>query len=129
MWAEAPVHKTMDSYIQGDNVMRAAEFLLLLDNKAIQPQHHSYAFRWLQILRDQFELHYKRTRKEYWVLFNETTRPTLIAQSFERLQDATLRMSSLLTHEVKQQLFNYLSEPNAPLPTFLFKENEEEVTE
>lgn len=116
-------------HIRDDNIVRAAEFLLILDDKAIQLEHKPYAYRWFQALREQFDRHYSHTRKDYWVLFNEATRPTLIAQSFEHLRDYTLRVASLLNAEVQKELFKYLNDPNAPIPIFLFKENEEEVAE
>lgn len=105
-----------NEYIKDDNILRAANFILTLDSRAIQKIHQRYAHRWLDNLRKQYEWYYQRTRKEYLLKFNESTRSTLIEQSNERLQQQIIYLASILTFDMQQQLLNYLADPNADIP-------------
>jgi hypothetical protein len=106
-----------DEHIKGDNILRAVDFILSLDRSAIQKTHQPYAYRWLDNLKKQVEYYYKRTRKEYWVLFTETTRAVLAEQSRDRLQQQTIFVAGVLTSEFQQRLLDYLADPAATIPT------------
>jgi hypothetical protein len=109
-------------YIKDDNILRAANFILTLDSRAVQKIHQPGAYQWLDGFRKQLEFYHKHTCREYCVLFNENTRVAMIEQSRTRLQRQTILVAIILTADIQQQLINYLNDPAAPVPTILSNE-------
>lgn len=105
-----------DNPINSENISHAIEFLLSLDQSAIHEAHRSYAYRWINTLKEAFEQHHYRSQKDYWVLFTETTRPLLMEHSLQKLLLYANRLATILTSEAQSSLRAYLAHPEMGLP-------------
>lgn len=118
-------HFSWDEHIHDDNILQAAEFLLSLESSAIQEAHRSYAYRWITALQEAFEQHYRRTYKDYWILFTEQLRPVLLEHSAHQLKQQVMRVAAIITKEMQAHLLAYLANPEIGLPCSPFQDGDD----